>query len=229
MMIRVDQQRRTFTFAGFSNVRDVRDDLGRLEQHRRQQHAANSIVHLAGNALGEGVDRMRRNLSHLDAHFSKSIELPPQRVKLTRRRDQRTAARSRYQHRRQQPHDQFVCVLTEDDVAVGIVQQSLPSGANAISDNAGAIPFVVHELGRIEPCPLLRFERDIGPCLMRMTGEQNPLTNPKPRVMPRQLNRRQMLNSSGLRTRTSDVGLGPAKAGASMPCRASDCGLRTSN
>jgi hypothetical protein len=36
--------------------------------------------------------------------------------------------------------------------------------------NGRALPFLVHELCRLEPRALLRFESDVGPRLMRVAG-----------------------------------------------------------
>ena len=63
-------------------------------------------------------------------------------------------------------------VLTKRDVAVTIVQQPSPPGAYVLRNLGGAVPFVVDQLGGVEPGLLLRREGDVRPRLMRRPGEQ---------------------------------------------------------
>src|SRR5207248_10444937 len=85
--------------------------------------------------------------------------------------------------RREQPRDELVCVLSERDVAVGIVEKSAKALLNARRLLRRALPFLVDELRRIEPRALLHVERHVGPRLMRMTAEQTPLRNAEAGVM----------------------------------------------
>ena len=72
------------------------------------------------------------------------------------------------------------------------------SGTHGRGLDRRSLPFVVDELGSVEPGALLRFEADIGPRLVRVAGEQQTFTDPESRVVLRKSIRSQFgLEASG--------------------------------
>ena len=68
--------------------------------------------------------------------------------------------------RREPPCHELVRVLSECDVAGAVADQPGETGTDRRGLHCCSFPFLVNELGRIEPRPLLRFEADIGPRLV---------------------------------------------------------------
>ena len=48
----------------------------------------------------------------------------------------------------------------------------------------GEVPFSIHMPGRVEPCPLLCLEGDVGPRLVGVTREQKALRDAKVCIVP---------------------------------------------
>ena len=82
--------------------------------------------------------------------------------------------------------DKIERVLIKSDVGVQIVQQATIAVSNLLGFREDKRPFAVHELGRVEPGLLMRGEAAIGPGLMRMPREKQPIRDTKPRVSARQ-------------------------------------------
>ena len=102
---------------------------------------------------------------------------------VTKRVRQLAAARAEAEHRqqrRQQSHHELVRVRPQGDVAVRIVQQPPPACAHFVGNGSSAVPFLVDQRGGIQPGLLLRVERDVGPGLMRMPGQEQSLGDSKP-------------------------------------------------
>ena len=75
-------------------------------------------------------------------------------------------------------------VLAKRD-RIGIVSNERRKAfSDAGRHRLGAFPLSVHELGGVEPGPLLRLEADVGPGLMRVAGQQKALTDSESRIVP---------------------------------------------
>jgi hypothetical protein len=63
-----------------------------------------------------------------------------------------------------------VGVLSQGDVPGLVADEPCEASPHRRRVNGRALPFLVHELCRLEPRALLRFESDVGPRLMRVAG-----------------------------------------------------------
>jgi len=186
VVVGVDEQRCADAGARPRDHVERGHDFRRLEQHRRHQHARRAIVDDGGETLGQRVRGPRRHLDDCKPRFAKAIDLPADGVELTVRGDELRAFRER--QRRQQPRHQLVSVLPQRDLAAAIVEQPPKSVAHKVGLLPGASPFLVDELGRVEPRALLRVEGDVGPGLVRVAGQQQPLGDAEAGIMRGQHN-----------------------------------------
>ena len=91
------------------------------------------------------------------------------------------------QRERGQPaRDELVRVLAERDVVCAVADESSEARAHRCGLDGRSLPLVVDELCGIEPGALLRVEPDVRPRLVRVACEQQPLTDSKSRVVPRE-------------------------------------------
>ena len=74
-------------------------------------------------------------------------------------------------------------VFREGNALGRIVEQARESAPHIVRLLEREIPHVVDVLGRIEPRLLLCLERNVGPCLVRVTREENAFGNTKARVV----------------------------------------------
>ena len=139
------------------------------------------IVDGASETLGQRFGRPGGDLDDREPLFGEAIELPPDGVELAVGGHELRPGAER--QRRQQPRDELVRVLTERDIAVGIVQQATETLLHAGGLLRRAHPFVVDQLRRVEPRPLLRIERHVRPRLMRVAGQQQPFGDTKAGVV----------------------------------------------
>ena len=72
-----------------------------------------------------------------------------------------------------------MCVLSECDIGAAVANQPGEAGADCVRLERGPLPFVVDELRSLEPCALLRLEADVGPRLVRVTGQQQAFGDAK--------------------------------------------------
>jgi hypothetical protein len=70
-------------------------------------------------------------------------------------------------------------VLSEREVGGVVANEPGEAGADCGSLDRCAFPFLVDELGGIEPRALLRLEADIGPRLVRVAGQQQTFGDAK--------------------------------------------------
>jgi hypothetical protein len=129
----------------------------------------------------EALDqRVRGRGRHIDDGYpfvGQAIDLPPDAVKLSiRRHDPRALQKW---ERRQPSRHELVRVLSEGDVPAIVADKPGESSPHRRRLNGRAIPFLVHELCRVEPRALLRFESGVGPRLMRVTRQQQAFSNSK--------------------------------------------------
>jgi YVTN family beta-propeller protein len=88
--------------------------------------------------------------------------------------------------RGQPARDELVRVLAERDVLCAVADESSEARAHRCGLDGRSLPLVVDELCGIEPGALLRIEPDVRPRLVRVACEQQPLTDSKSRVVPRE-------------------------------------------
>src|SRR5207253_7168832 len=74
-------------------------------------------------------------------------------------------------------------VRGERDTIGRIIQQPRKSTAHVIGFLKCLLPYVINEFGCVEPRLLLRLERDVRPCLMGVTREQNAFGDTKATVV----------------------------------------------
>ena len=68
-------------------------------------------------------------------------------------------------------------VLSKRDFAARVVEQPAPPRPNVLGQRRRPFPLVIDERRGVEPGALLRIEGDIGPGLMRMSGEKQAMTD----------------------------------------------------
>ena len=128
----------------------------------------------------------------------------------------RVLARAGSKRQRGQPaDDQFVRVLPEGDVLSLVTDEAGKSFAHPLRLLEIARPLVVDELRRIEPGALLRRQADVGPGLMRMASQENPLGHAEARIVGGE-RRRFDHGRDFIGTRRS-LGHFPARRNASSP------------
>ena len=88
--------------------------------------------------------------------------------------------------RGQPARDELVRVLAERDVLCAVADESSEARAHRCGLDRRSLPLIVDELCGIEPGALLRVEPDVRPRLVRVACEQQPLTDSKSRVVPRE-------------------------------------------
>jgi len=94
-------------------------------------------------------------------------------MKLAVRRDQ--LGTLLYWKGREEPDDELVGVRGKRDAIWRIVEQACEPTPDFIGSLERLVPHIVDQLGGIQPGLLLRFERDVRPGLMGMTGQQDSL------------------------------------------------------
>src|SRR2546421_4251312 len=76
-----------------------------------------------------------------------------------------------------------MCVRRQRNAIRRIVEQPRKSTSHVVCFLECLVPHIIHQLGGVEPCLLLRLERDIGPCLVRVSGEKDSFSNAKASVV----------------------------------------------
>jgi hypothetical protein len=177
LMVRVNQERHSLLTARSRQPIQPRDDLGRLEEHGRHHRARSARIERRDRAVDQRVGRAGRHVHDRDPFLSETIDLAPHAVKLAIGRDDSRPLQKR--QRREPLRQQLVSVLSESDIVWGFAHQPGEAGADGGSLKGRPCPFLVDELGGVEPRVLLRFEADIGPRLVRVAGQQQTLGDAK--------------------------------------------------
>ena len=93
-----------------------------------------------------------------------------------------------WSHRSEPPTPLWVtssCVLCPRATKTGLIVEQRGHGLSVpLRLHLGEVPFSVHMPGRVEPCPLLSLEGDVGPRLVGVTREQKALRNAKVCIVP---------------------------------------------
>src|SRR2546425_5781151 len=113
----------------------------------------------------------------LDACFSQAIQLAPDGVELTvRRYETGPLAQS---EGGEEANDELMSVGSEGDALRRVLHQPREAAAHCLRLGEGALPLVVEELGGVKPGAGLRIEPAVGPGLVGVAGEQQPLAHTK--------------------------------------------------
>ena len=88
--------------------------------------------------------------------------------------------------RGEQAHHQLVGVGRQRDAAARVAEQAGEPLPDLFGPGEGALPLLVHQLRRVEPRVGLGLEADVGPGLVRMAGEEQPVRHPEAPVVRRE-------------------------------------------
>ncbi len=176
------------TPAARGHLAESAGDAASVEEDSGDEHQRGVVVDGSAQPLGERFERLLGDPHDHYPLFGQPVELPADAVKLAVGRDQ---PGSRTQgHGGQQSHDQLMGVRRKGQPATRVSQQPDKPIADPLRLNEGVLPLVVHVARRIEPRRRLRVEGRIGPRLVRVAGEEQPLGHPEPRVVRRERVRR---------------------------------------
>ena len=139
---------------------------------------------LGGQPLGERLHRASREPDDLEPLLPQPPELAPQRVELTVGRDELRPLPQR--ERGQEPEHELVRVRSERDRGAGVVEQLPDPLAQPLGLRERPLPLEVRMLGRVLPRLELPLAPDIGPRLMRVARQKQPLGDAKLRVVLRE-------------------------------------------
>ena len=135
----------------------------------------------SGEALGQGVRRLGRQPDDLEPGLAEPRELAAQGVELAVGADQ---ARAPAQvERGEQADEELVRAGAQDDLAAGIAEQPTQSRAHLLGLGEGPPPLLVDVAGGVLEGLHLPLERDVGPRLVGVPGQQQPLGDAKARVV----------------------------------------------
>ena len=121
----------------------------------------------------------------LDARFGEAGELAAQAVELAGRRHQAASPAGQLERRQESDHE-VVRAGTERDVARGVSEQAAEPGAHLVGPGGGDVPLVIDELGGVVERLELAVPGHVGPRLVRVPGQQEPLGHPEAGVVRRQ-------------------------------------------
>ena len=138
-----------------------------------------AVVHRRRQPLGDALERRLRYPHHLEALLGEPIELAADRVELAVGGDQPRPRAER--ERGEQAHHQLVGVRRQRDAAARVAEQPGEPLPDRLGPGEGALPLLVHQLGGVEPRLGLGLEADVGPGLVRMAGEEQPVRHAKAR------------------------------------------------
>ena len=137
-----------------------------------------------GQPLGERLHRPGREPDDLEPLLPQPPELAPQRVELAVGRDELRPLPQR--QRGQEPQHELVRVRSERDRRAGVVEQPPHPVAQPLRLRERPLPLEVRVLGRVLPRLELPLAPDVGPRLVRVAGQQQPLGDAELRVVLRE-------------------------------------------
>ena len=182
-MVRVDEQLRARVRTRLRQRRQPGDDPRVLEEHRRDEHRARARS-LGGQPLGKRLHRPGREPDDVEPLLPQPPELAPQRVELAVGRDELRPLPQR--QRGQEPQHELVRVRSERDRRAGVVEQPPHALAQPLRLRERPLPLEIRVLGRVLPRLELPLAPDVGPRLVRVPGQQQPLGDAELRVVLRE-------------------------------------------
>jgi hypothetical protein len=181
LVIGIEQQWQALSAALGSKHVEAGDDLGCLEEHGRYHRAHGPRVERRNDTLGQRLNRSNRHVDDGHAFFSEAIGLSPQAVEFTVSGDDARTLQER--EGRQPSSDELVRVLAKRDVLCAVAQETRKACAHGRRLFGRSRPFVIDELGRVEPGTLLRLEPDIRPRLVRVACQEEAFGDAESRVI----------------------------------------------
>ena len=175
---------------GRRDRREARDDGGRAEQDLGHEHQRGPVVDLGGDPLGQVGHGLGRHPDDLDTGLREAGELPAGGVELPVGRHH--AGPGGEVERRHEPHEEGVGAVGERDDARAaipravVAQPGRPARPDPVGLGEGAVPLLVDERGRVVERLELALARDVGPRLVAVPGEQQPLVDARGAVVLRQ-------------------------------------------
>ena len=180
-MIGVHQEVAPHLVAAFRHAVEPADDPGVAVEDGGDEYARRLVVRREAEPLGERVDRVHGHADDGQPLLLEPVELAPDGVELPRGRHE---SRPRPQRQGGEKADhEFVRVRAQR--AVPVVRALRASeefgvpGADPIPAGKRLLPLPVHEPGGVLPGPELSREAAVGPRLVRMSGEEQPLRDPE--------------------------------------------------
>ena len=126
-----------------------------------------------------------RDLDDREALLTEPVELAADGVELPVGRDEPGTGPQRQDG--EEPDEQVVRALGEGVLAIWILEQSPRSpGRTSLGHGEGALPLVVHQLGGVLPGLELSLARTVGPRLVGVAGQEQPVGHPKGAVVGRE-------------------------------------------
>ena len=187
-MVRVHQE---LDAAGLTRPRELvqaRNDPRVLEQHARDEDRGGALVELVRHPLGQRVGRAGCDSNDVEPRFVEPGELAADRVELTVGRDQ--AGSPAQVERGEKAQHEGVRVLVERDRAARIAEQRSEPLADTLGLRECALPLVVDRQSGVVPGLEHALAPDVGPGLVRVAGEEQPLGDAERRVVAGELLRR---------------------------------------
>ncbi len=210
-MVDVDEELGAGSGACVRELAEPRHDAGGLEEDRGDEDGARSLVDLGRHPLGQGLGRRGGQANDLEPRLAQSRELPAERVELAVGGDEsRPPAQV---ERREEADDELVRVLREGDLCVVLAEEQPEAVPDRVGLREGAVPLLVDAERRVLERLQLALARHVGPGLVRVAGEEQPVGDAEGGVVGRQRVRRPPqvveLDHSSLRTdqRSGKAGL----------------------
>jgi hypothetical protein len=168
----------------------VGDDARRLEEDGRDEHGGGPVVDRRRQAFGQRVDGRRRHAHDVHADLGQAQELAAHAVELAVGRDEPepagvAPARGRFERGQEADH-QLVRVRRQGHLARRVLHQEAEAGPHLVGLGHGAVPFVVHRGGGVVERLDLALACHVGPRLVGVAGEQQPLGHAESAVVRRQ-------------------------------------------
>ena len=171
--------------AAFRNAAQPADDAGVTVEDGRDEHARRRVVRRETEPLGERVDRVHGHANDGQPLLLQAVELAPDGVELPRRRHD-PGPRAQVEGG-EKAHHEFVRVGAQRDVpfvrAPRASEEFGVPGADPVPAGERLLPLPVHQAGGVFPGPELSREAAVGPRLVRMAREKQPLRDPEAGVV----------------------------------------------
>jgi hypothetical protein len=180
-VIGVDEERHPASCGtGRERVETSRDTSG-VEEDGRDDDEGGTVIGGGQEPLTHRLGGERRDSNELDPLLSEPFELPAHRVKLAIGRDDPWALAEG--EGGEETDEKLVGVRAEGDVTVWPPEPRAKRLTDPLGSFEGAAPLVVDVFGCVVPGLELPLASDVGPGLVRMTGQEDALRDAESRVV----------------------------------------------